>query len=134
MGEVDGRGTVVELLGVLKATLLAPPVEADRVMALVVNPVERGDHIGLLIQGRPSPGAFDLLASSIESRTRPQATVLLEWVLPGTEALRHYQGWDIRREAGDLVWRQLSPAEARTRPSLRPEQPLGDDPHARFES
>lgn len=133
MGEVDGRGTVAELLAVLKAALLAPPLEADRVLALVVNAVERGDHVGLLIQGRPSPGGFDLLASSIESRTRPQATVLLEWVLSGAEPLRHYQGWDVRREAGELVWRRLSPAEARARPSLRPEQSLGDDPNARFE-
>lgn len=133
MTHAEGQGMVAALIAVLTAALAAPPAHADRAMALVVSPAGGGDHLGLLIHGQPSPGGLDLLASVIGSRTQPRATVLLEWTLAGSPALRHYRGWAVWREGAALAWRQLSPAEVRAHPGLTVGEPLGDDPRARFD-
>ncbi|NTU85730.1 MAG: hypothetical protein HGA45_41450 [Chloroflexales bacterium] len=72
MTQIEGQGSVAALIAVVAAALAAPPVDAERAMALVVSPVGGGDHLGLLIHGQPSPGGLDLLTSRpCDSRTTP---------------------------------------------------------------
>lgn len=129
----DGQGTVAALIGILVVALSSPPAPAERAMALVLNPSGGGDHLGLLNNGQASPGGFDLLVSVIQSRVRPRATVLLEWTLAGKPPLRHYRGWTVWQEAGELAWRRLTPAEVRIHPGLNPDHPFGNDPDTRFD-
>lgn len=134
MGEperAEGRGPVAALIATLAAALANPPVRAERVMAFALDPAGRGDHLGLQLGGQPTPGGLDLLAGAIAARARPRATVLLEWTLTGeTSADRHYRGWAVWQEAGELAWRRLSGAEVQNLPDRRTGQTLGADPRA----
>jgi hypothetical protein len=132
MEDGAGQGLITDFLAVLTAELANPPDGVVRAMAQVLSPTGTGDHLGLLVDGRPDPGSFMLLESVIHARTRPRASFMLEWVLTGRPSPRHYLGWAIWREAEHLTWRRLTPDEIREHPGLYPDQRLGADPLASF--
>lgn len=133
MGEGEGRGTMADLLAILAAALTTPPAEAVEAMALVIHPGAGGDHLGLTLGGKPSPGGFELLPMAIHARTQPHSTVLLEWTLAGEAGHRYYRGWAVWLTEGGLAWCALSPAAVRAAEGLWPGRLIGDDPLARFD-
>ena len=132
MTHAEGQGPVGTLIVALRESLAGPPTPATRVMAFVLDATGRGDHLGLLVGGQPTPGGLDLLSGAISARAQPRATVLLEWT--AADGGRVFRGWAVWREAGGLAWRRLTPDEARRLPDLQTGRTLDADPLARFEA